>query len=217
MHRRLLAVLFAVSAISVAPVAGAVDFQFVSDPDSNQAAAITFDGTAKTITFPDADNGFDFFIAGASDPALVGLRGNFNGTFAVSGISADSAALAAVGPTTFSITDGLGSVLTADLSFDSISRLGSFFALNFTGSPNLSNITYGGSLDALLSFRDGIGQSVTLTGVFNPPQSLVDLMAVGALNSTTYSGSAVPEPSTLALFACGLLAVAVWSRSSKRL
>jgi len=60
---------------------------------------------------------------------------------------------------------------------------------------------------------------VTLTGVFNPPKSLLDLMAVEALNSTTYSGTAVPkvpEPSALALLAFGLLGAAGWSRSRRR-
>ena len=215
MYRRLLVALLAGLTFLTAPLAHAVihiDFQFVSDPDPAGSARILFNGTNHTISFPDANGGFDFVIAAASDPSLIGLKGKIDGTFTASGISSNSATLTGFG--TFSITDLGLNVLTAALSFDSIQRLGTSFVLNPDADPNLQNVTYSGANSALQNFRDGLGQSVTLSGSFNPGKSLVQLLNQGGLNTTTYAGAAVsevPEPSTLGLMTCGILALVGWS------
>jgi len=215
MYRRLLVALLAGLTFLTAPLARAVvhiDFQFVSDPDPSGSARILFDGTNQTISFPDANDGFDFIIAAASDASLIGLKGKIDGTFNASSISSNSATLAGFG--TFSITDLALNVLTATLAFDSIQRLGTSFVLNPDALPNLQKVTYGGTNAALQNFRDGLGQSVTLSGAFNPGKSLVQLLNQGGVNTTTYAGAAVsevPEPSTLALMTCGILALVGWS------
>jgi hypothetical protein len=230
MYRRLLVALLAGLTFSTAPLARAaiqIDFQFVSDPVPNNlstAAKIRFNGATHTITFPEATGptgGFDFIIAGASDPGLVGLKGRIDGTFVASGISNNFAALTSSvsDPGKFSITDHSGFVLAADLSFDSIQRLGTAFSLNAEGLSNLSNVSYAGTESALTSFRDGSGQSVTLSGAFIPAKTLTTLLNTNAVNTTTYAGSAVaqvPEPSSLILMTCGVLTLVGWSTMRRR-
>jgi hypothetical protein len=60
----------------------------------------------------------------------------------------------------------------------------------------------------------GIDPTITVTTQFLPPKSLSQLMASGAHHTSTYSGTvnAIPEPSSYALLAAGLLAGAIAMR-----
>ena len=184
-------------------------------------ASIKFTGTGRTIEFPNAGT-HDFVITAATSPNLsnlAGLQGNISGTFTVGSITAGGGAEQASVTTAdgaFSVDDGTGHTLTADLDWKDIFVYSKLFgAMNIMGGANLTNFSYSGSNSDLLAIKNGGDQSVVLSFQFSPvtKKSLVQLMTPGQVNSTSYSGSlsAVPEPSScvlLGMAALGLLAYA---------
>ncbi len=204
--------------LAVPAMSHALSFSFVSEPGT-PAALIRFDGgPTKTITFVDASNGFDFVIGGPSNPALNGLKGNIGGTFSVGTITVSGGLETApvTGTGSFSIFDGVNT-LTADLTWQNVFTFGTQSGLNVNGVTNLSNISYSGSNAGLIEFVNSNSHTLTLSTQFVPGKTLTQLMANGALNTNSYSGTfnAVPEPATLAILGVGAAAVIRRRRRSK--
>ena len=188
---------------------------------SEAGSSIEFNGTNGTFEFP-TTSPYDFVIA-ATSPNLGGLQGDIGGTFTVGTITTAANGGQQANVTSkdgsFSVFDGAGNTLTANLNWETIQVLyGLFGILNVAGNANLSNISYAGSNSDLLGIKDGTDQTVVLTFQFSPvtEQTLTELMTDGQVNSTSYSGSLsssspppVPEPSSCMLLVTaglGLLA-----------
>ena len=202
-----------------------VQFDFVSEPGNlSLGALVQFNGDSRQLTFPNADTGFDFIIANSSDPGLQHIKGNIDGTFTVGSISTFETLEMApvVGTGVFSLTDPSGKVLSAAVQWNDIFVFaGSHGGMNTGNAPNLTGWSYpDGSYAPFLKILDGVSNSHTanISFQFSPPQSLASLMAPGAHNTTTYSGSAslqfVPEPTSWIMLsgaAIGLLLL-IWRR-----
>ena len=220
MKYSLLAVVIAALAlITQTANAETVSFDFASVPGSS----IEFNGTNRTFDFPTTSQ-YDFLITSASSPDLEGLQGNIGGTFTVGTITPQQSERRKqtlrhqTAP--YSVYDGSGNTLTANLNWKDIEVLyGVFGLLNMSGTANLSNITYSGSNSDLLGIKNGTDQTVVLTFQFSPvTESLTQLTTNGQETSTSYSGSLssvlvtpVPEPSSCMLLVTaglGLLAYA---------
>jgi hypothetical protein len=188
--------------------AGAASAQTVSlDFSSLGTSLVSFQGTGSTLAFtPDAATGFDFQIANSSIAGLNGLDGSITGTFTIGAISTgpggiETAPVSGVGQ--FSIYDGSSADLTARIWWDSAFTFGSSGSLNPTAASNIGQLSYTGTDAALETLASQTSGTTAVTFQFLPPESLEQLTAPGAANSTTYSGSlvAVPEPSAWAAWA----------------
>ena len=172
-------------------------------------ASIRFTGTGDKIEFPNTSM-YDFVITDATSPNLGGLQGNIDGIFIVGTITTPAIGMEEASVTTtdgtFSVYDGVGATLTADLDWTDIYVFGKLMGgMNTTGVVNLSNVTYSGGNSDLMAIANGREQTVVLTFQFSPvtKKSLTELMADGRVTTTSYSGSlsSVPEPSSCLLLA----------------
>jgi hypothetical protein len=117
------------------------------------------------------------------------------------------------------IHDGVGSDLTALLTWDTVSTFGTGGIINVNGLLNLASISYTGlNVDLLAFAAPGVGTEV-LSFQFIPGKSLTQLTANGAVNRTSYSGSLNAEPpaqstpdggSAFVLFGVALLGLSVF-------
>lgn len=204
--------------LGVPMAAQAVSFNLTSQPGTTPAM-IAFNGDpTRTITFPDATDGFDFVIQSGLS-ALNGLLGNIDGTFSVGTITTPVAGIEVApvtGTGTFSIFDGTNT-LTADVSWSEILSVGTTLGLNVSGSLNLTNIAYTGSNTELMAMDSDGAATLTVSAQFVPGMSLSQLMTNNAVNSTSYSGTvaSVPEPATMALLGMGAMALAARRRNRR--
>ncbi len=176
-------------------------------------AFLGFSGTGDAFSFEKSTATNDFSITSSTpggSPA-VGLKGDIQGTFQIGAITIvspgyETAPVTSFTATTFSINDGAGFTLTADIDLVDIYTLLGVGGLNAGGTVNLTNILYGGLNTDLLLLKS-FGGSAVGSFTFNPAQSLTALTTDGAVNTTSFSGTItfVPVPPTALLLGTGLL------------
>jgi PEP-CTERM motif len=180
--------------------------QTVSFGYSNLAnEVIEFHGTPNTFEFSNS-NGRGFQITNADQPSLVGLKGSIGGLFTIGPITPmpgyEQATVTGAGGK-FNIFDSDTSTnpLTADLTWDSVFRVGPAGILNPDEVFNLSNFQYTGSDPTLTWLANSMKGTSVLTFQFTPSLSLTQLTADNTEHQTSYSGTVatlIPEPSTYA-------------------
>lgn len=199
--------LAAVALMGIVPMAAqAVTFDFVSEPGSPGAVVRFLGDPNRTITFNDSTTGYDFVISTSSSASLVGLKGNFSGTFTVGAITTLGGLQTApvTGTGTMSIFDGVNT-LTANINMVQVLTIGTVVGVNADAQMNIMNVAYAGANAGLNQILANPDQTLTITSQFIPAVSLTTLMAQGSDRTNTYSGTfqAVPEPASLALLALG--------------
>jgi hypothetical protein len=197
------------------PAADALTLDFASIPNS----AIRFTGTGDVVTFPSAPSARGFQITdsdGFGDS--VGLRGAISGNFKIDAIQSTptpagqlQSANIIAGTGKLSIWDTSNKVLSADLTFATISTLGRTGGLDagLTGL-NLTNFSYGGTNKDLLDLYHAGKATQAMTFQFGTVKNLTYLTVNGRVTNTSYSGTinAVPIPAAAWLFGSALVGVA---------
>ena len=155
--------------------------------------------------------------------ATVGLYGNISGTFDIGTVTqlGPKYTASVSGTGTLTIKDG-STDFTAQVSWQDIYTLGATGSLNYKGSINLSDIHYSGSNADLKGWVTDPTVAVNFT--FSKTRTLSQLTAIGAKNSSSFSGTlsavqrppnsgghgAVPAPSTILLLGSGLAGLIGW-------
>jgi hypothetical protein len=199
--------------ILAATILGAVSLQTVgASPlqlgfSSIVGSLITFDGSGNFTFVNSGTNDFQINNDNSGNTGAntaLGLFGNLSGTFAMGTISGGNYA-PITGSGTLTIHDSAAQTLTATVQWIDITTSGTGSTLNDSGVANLSGLTYTGTDADLVTLKNSILASGTLSFTFNPAVSLSTLKSTA--EATTYSGtiSAVPEPMTFSLMGAGLL------------
>jgi len=221
---RLLGALCAcVLSISVTPTNAAI-IDYAATPTSN----ITLDatdgcGTAASVgcfSFtPNVTDGAASRNLVVTSGTATSLLGRVDGTFAVGTIASSGGAETApvTGAGNLSIFDG-GDTLTASLNRVNIATFGTGGIINFSGTANLTGISYGGSNADLLALSNAGSGTQTATFQFTSPTSLTDLFGGSGTTTTSFSGSItpIPVPAALWLFGSGLLGFTMVGRRRGR-
>lgn len=208
----------------LSPSAKAISLDFASIP----GATVEFDGNSDTFSF--APSGADQIRITMSDGVgdAVNLLGSMDGTFSLGSIMSigalEIAAVSGIG--TLTINDGLGSALTATLTWSQIATFGTAGIINVDGSMNLQTISYTGSNQDLLALAAPGRGTETVSFQFVPGRTLSQLTADGTVQSATFSGRIFAEDSnsggggdpvpdagaTALMFAMGLLGLGYLGR-----
>ena len=173
-------------------------------------SSIGFNGNS-TFDFVAGTNGADFVI---SSGTATGDLGTIGGLFTIGTISGTTASI--TGPGSLTIVDG-SDTLTAGLTWNNISTVGTGSTLNYTGSVNLTGVTYTGlnPLSADLLALVGNTDEDTLDFTFTSSPTLAQL--ADSAQSTSFSGTiatvTVPDGGTTAmLLGAGLSGLALLKR-----
>jgi hypothetical protein len=215
--------------------ATSADAAIVFDIANQLGSSIEFngDGTTTTITLTPSLNSPPNPITGNHDFTITNVHGGvtpigapgsaagFSGDITGPGFTysagdivvngaTQTAALGGAGNVLHLGPDGGGDSLTADIAGINIMTMGTGGTVNFTGTVNLTNISYTGTNTDLLTFLSqttgpGNGGVASLTFQFIPSKSLTDLLGPGTFDAS-YSGTlaAVPEPGTVVMAMAGL-------------
>jgi len=183
---------------------------------------VHFDGSSDSFSFAPGSGSDQFAITtvGGGSGDSIGDRGFMSGSFTIGTISSffgiESAPVTGAG--SFTIHDGLGNDLTANLVWNTIATMGAGGLINVNGALNLTSISYGGTRNDLLALSStGLGTE-TISFQFSSSTSLTALTTDGTTYDTSFSGSlsvvstggSSPVPdggTTMALLGLGLLGV----------
>lgn len=175
---------------------------------ANQKGDIQFQGS--TLSFVDINGGsHDQFVVTSSSGVgdSVNLKGWITGSWTIGSITTIGGVQTATvtGTGVFHLSDGTQE-LTANLTWQDISTVGTSGNLNTAGAINLSNISYSGLNQDLLDLKASGSPTIVLSYSFIPGKTLTQLTS-GGVYKTGFSGqvSAVPEPSTVVAAALLLL------------
>lgn len=173
------------------------------DYSSVPGSSIRFDGHSH---FQFSSNGPDFEIT--SGGAAAGLLGSISGLFSIGNVTTEYGLSTAPvsGSGIFTINDGAGFTLSGNLTWVSIAQFGAGDYLNTSGSVNLTDITYAGSVADLQTLAASPARATdVLSFQFAPARTLASLKSSAA--TTSFSGSIQPAPdagSALILLGLGL-------------
>lgn len=220
-----------VAMAALALSAGASYAQLTLNFASTPGSTIQFNGASSSFQFNasalGSDLGTEWQIGsqnGGTGTAAIGLFGGVsNGPFTygpittllMPGLTYESADV--LGPLgNLYINDGLGYLLTGNVSWVQVATYNYAGAINAALTINLSGLTYSGlnpDLSTLVADSPG---SMNLTFQFSPGRTLADLTTGSGPYDTSYSGSLsvpppVPEPSSVTYMLLGMGAlVASW-------
>lgn len=169
-------------------------------------SSIVFPGDT-TFHFSPAVNNFQVTTGTAA-----GLLGQITGTFIIGSITT-------VGPVSSAPVTGTGAFIIHDGAFDlagtltwiDMSQIGTADTLNFSGTVNLTGITYGGTNPDLLGLANAGSGINGLTFQFVPAQTLATLRNGPGSHNTSFSGTvvSVPEPSSAIVALAGFATLAL--------
>ena len=201
-------------------------FSSVANATVGVTEAIPASGVFNRINFNngtagDVNGSFADFEITLSDGAgdAVGLYGDISGNFDIDPTTVVDTGggnqLATVNGTgTLTIDDGVGNLFQGNIVFTKLGTFGIGGVLNFTGSVNLTGITYAGANVDLLEMADPESAITTVTFQFATfPGDIDDILASGG--STSYSGSITSIPDggwTVTLLGGALLGLAFYRR-----
>ena len=196
---------------------GLISFNFASFGSS----ALNFDGQHHLGFSPDTTTGHNHDFQIASDAlgvasGLGGLYGDISDPTTSGGgpsqytivepittVAGVSTAALGGGKGTFSIYDNSGTALTAKVWWVNVLQVGTVGVFNSDGTLNLSNFSYAGADPALQALATAATGTSVVSFQFAAPVSLSQL--ANSPHSTNFSASfsAIPEPSTYAVFLGG--------------
>lgn len=163
----------------------AVSFDFSSVPLSK----IVFDGAGNFKFAPGAPKS-NFQV---DDGTAAGLFGSLDGIFTIGAVTTVGPLSTApvTGTGTFTIKDG-ATPLTASITLDSLSQLGTGSILNVDGAVNVTGVSYAGTNPDLVALRDDATGSAAISFQFILAFS-IDYMKTHKMG-TSFSGSIASVP-----------------------
>jgi hypothetical protein len=211
--------------------AASITLDIAAVPNGNIDFAGAGAGNGASFSFTN-----DFTITETTgNHSSVGFLGTIGGTFTYTTVTPTvtpagvlDTAVATASNGSLSISDGTTS-LTGTVSSMNISTLGAGGTINYSGSIDLSGISYTGSNIELLALKNDVdmnsaGGILTVTFQFTNPSQTLTSLEIGN-NSTSYSGTisasgefngqTVPEPGSLCL-GCIALGTVVLGTSWRR-
>lgn len=190
---------FAAQAAIELDIAGLTPIQFKNSTFQIGAPGTTF------VTSSTGDNANGDFGTLSTGPFSFG-------PITIDGISGNQSAPITTPPsTTITISDGVGGMLTGNLTWGTITTFGanSIGGISDQLNVNVTGLAYSGSAQSLLQeFANAGSGTFILSFQFADHKKLTDLANLTVWTGTTYSASltAVPEPST---YLAGLSAISM--------
>ena len=186
---------------------------------------IQFTGTGDQINFQSNANQRGFTVTSSNQSGLAGLTGSIDGTFTIGAItpmgSFEEAPVTGLG--TFKLYENNSNaspVLTADVNWGDVLRVGPAGILNPNAMLNLSNFQYAGTYAPLNALAASLAGTTVVTFQFLPAVTLTQLKTDGAVYRASYSGTAstdapfasIPEPASYAALLGGITLLGVTLR-----